>query len=119
MEFLNARILLCRCNENKKIWGIRMEQHEKEWVATWAFPIRETSAKRENYDETKIKGSIRFTDEFPGCPYCHTHKFIVCNQCGRLSCNLEARGEFICEWCGVQGKVGEYTGGGIKSENDL
>ena len=73
-----------------------MEQHEKEWVATWAFPIKEASAKRENYDETKIMGAIRFTDEFPGCPYCHTRKFIVCNRCGKLSCNLEERERFMC-----------------------
>lgn len=119
MKFPEARIVLCKCQEGRKLFGIRMEQCENYWNATWAFPIKESSAKRENYDETEITGGVRFLDEFPGCPYCHTHKFVVCGTCGKLNCNPGIKGIFTCEWCGAQGELGGYDGAGIKSGSDL
>lgn len=119
MIFPEARIVLCKCQEGKKIFGIRVEQLEQNWKATWAFPIKEASAKRENYDETEIQGGLVFSDEFPGCPYCHTHKFVVCGTCGKLNCNPGIKGIFTCEWCGAKGELGGYDGAGIKSGGDL
>lgn len=119
MIFPEARIVLCKCQEGRRLIGIRMEQCENYWNATWAFPIKESVAKRENYDETEIVGGIRFANEFPGCPYCHTHKFVVCGTCGKLNCNPGIIGIFTCEWCGAQGELESYGGAGIKSGEDL
>lgn len=47
MKFPEARIVLCKCQEGRKLFGLRMEQYENYWNATWAFPIKESSAKRE------------------------------------------------------------------------
>lgn len=119
MRFPEARIVLCKCQESRKMFGIRMEQCENYWNATWAFPMKEATARRENYDETEISGAIRFLEEFPGCPYCHTHRFVVCGTCGKMNCNSGVKGMFTCEWCGAQGELSGYDGAGIKSGNDL
>ena len=113
-----ARVVLCKCKEGRKLFGLRVEECEDYWISNWAFPIKESSAKRENYDESNIKGKIKFTEEFPGCPYCHTHKFIVCGTCKKLNCNPGVNEIFTCEWCGETGEIVEYKGNGIKSGND-
>ena len=71
-----ARIALCKCQEGRKIYGVRFEKIAENWKYTWAFPIKESSAKREGYDNTKIIGNIYPDTKYPGCPYCKD----ICNM---------------------------------------
>ncbi len=120
MKFPEARIGLCYCKECKKIYGVRFEQYENEWKATWAFPIKkEESIKRENYDKTQLKGLIRWDEDYPGCPYCHSKGFVICDNCGGLNCNTNPNDKiFTCGWCGITGELTNYTGDGFNAGGD-
>lgn len=114
-----AVIVLAKCGEAHKSYGMRVEKTGKDqWLVTWAFPINDTAAKREGYDKTTIKGDIVFDPDYPGCPYCGGTGWTVCS-CGHLSCTILRDGIFTCEWCGSQGRIGAYTGEGIKAGMDL
>ena len=103
-------MVLAKCGESHRSYGIRVEKTGTDcWLVTWAFPIKETSAKREGYDRVQIKGNIHFSDEYPGCPYCSGHSLTVCS-CGRLSCTILRNNIFTCEWCGTEGQISDYTG---------
>ena len=118
-EEQEAVIVLCKCGEVHKTFGIRAAKiASRKWSFTWAFPIKEASAKREGYDKTSIGGDISNDREYPGCPYCGQRGFTVCS-CGHLNCTVLKNGIFTCEWCGVQGTLGDYTGGAISAGVDL
>lgn len=64
-----AVIVLCKCQEGRKTFGIRAEkQGTKHWLLNWAFPIKDAAAKREGYDKASINGAIEFSEDYPGCP---------------------------------------------------
>lgn len=114
-----AVVVLCRCGTVYNTYAIRAEKvRHNRWRFTWAFPIRESSAKHEGYDKTNISGSISCTDEYPGCPYCAEKNFVVCN-CGHICCTVLKNGIFTCDWCGAQGTIGDYTGEVITAGTDL
>lgn len=113
-----ALIVLSKCPKNKKTYGIRAENFGRDhWSFTWAFPVKEENAKHEGYDKSSIKGTIVIDNEFPGCPYCGTSNFVVC-QCGHINCNYQTSGRFVCAWCGLQGTIGVYTGDKISAGMD-
>lgn len=115
---MEARIALCKCKEGKNIYGVRLEKTEIGWKYTWAFPVKEAAARREHYDETKIVGEIFPDVGYPGCPYCGTKDFVVCD-CGKLNCHNGNDTHFICNWCGLSGTLGSYDGSGFGSGGDL
>ena len=118
-EFKEAVIVLAKCGQSHKTYGMRAEGHGRDnWLVTWAFPIKESSAKREGYDKTTIKGNIQFTDNYPGCPFCGGTELIVCS-CGHLGCSIVKNGVYTCEWCGTQGQIGAYSGEAIAAGMDL
>lgn len=118
-ETKEALILLAKCAEQHKTYGIRSEKvSSNHWRNTWAFPIKESSAKREGYDKTSISGIIEFAEDYPGCPYCGGKELILCS-CGHLNCTITKNGLFTCEWCGAQGTVGTYNGETINASMDL
>ncbi len=54
-----VRIVLCRCQATRKLFGQRLEQTAPStWTATWAFKISEGNAKQEGYE------SVSLTDSF-------------------------------------------------------
>lgn len=120
MEKVNeAVIVLAKCGSNHQTYGLRTEKVGKnQWLVTWAFPIKESAAKREGYDKTTVKGDIQFSDDFPGCPYCGGHNWTVCS-CGHLGCTILNNGVYTCEWCGTQGQIANYSGEGITAGMDL
>lgn len=119
VEKMEARIALCKCKEGGKTYGVRFEKMSDDcWKYTWAFPVKEASAKRENYDKTKIVGNIVPDSGYPGCPFCKTQEFVVCN-CGKLSCHNGVVSKFTCNWCGLTGTLGGYDGSGFGSGNDI
>lgn len=117
-EFNEALIVLAKCSESHKTYGMRVEKQGGKYVATWAFPIKESSAKREGYDKTTIRGDVQFLDEYPGCPYCGSTGLTVCS-CGHLGCTIVKDGIYTCEWCGATGRISAYTGEAIKAGMDL
>lgn len=115
-----ATVALCKCKETHKVFGVRFEKvSENTWKYTWAFKIKESSAKREGYDNTVIEGDILPDKDYPGCPYCGSKYFVVCGKCNSLNCNIFDGEMFECEWCGYKGELSEYTGSGIKSGEDI
>lgn len=83
-EFKEAVVLIAKCGESHKSYGIRMEKTGADrWLTTWAFPIKDSSAKREGYDKIQVKGDISFSDDYPGCPYCGRHGLTLC-PCGHF-----------------------------------
>ena len=124
---MTANVMLARCTEHKKLFGIRIEKREGDWVRTWAFPIDEARAKNEGFDKTEISGSLKPAAEYPGCPYCKNIFLLQCT-CGKMLCcqnpasklkskeqandeNSQAQEEFsvCCEWCGEVTKEFEYS----------
>ena len=101
------------------MFGVRFEEYENQWKATWAFRIKKEGAeKRENYDKTQLKGLICWGDEYPGCPYCGSRAFVICD-CGGLNCNIHSSEEmFTCGWCGKTGTLVDYEGDGFNAGGD-
>lgn len=120
MIYPKAKIGLCKCREGKKTFGIRFEEYENGWKATWSFPIKkEGEAEREHYDKTKLKGFIQWDSDYPGCPYCGSKGFVICGECGGLNCNIQGNDEiFICGWCGETGSLVDYKGDGFNAGCD-
>lgn len=117
-EKMEARVALCKCKEGKRTYGIRFERMGERWKYTWAFPVKEATAKRENYDQTKIVGGIEPDKDYPGCPFCKAMAFVIC-QCGKLSCYNGDDSNFICNWCGFNGRLEGYKGSGFGSGGDI
>lgn len=110
---LEAVIILAKCPQTHKTYGMRVENTENSsWLISWAFPIKETTAKREGYDKTSVKGNILFSDGYPGCPHCGNTPVTLCS-CGHLNCTHLRNGVFTCEWCGMKGELGAYSGEAI------
>jgi hypothetical protein len=109
---MTANVILARCTAHKKLFGIRIEERDSDWVRTWAFPIDETRAVHEGFDKTEISGSLEITPEYPGCPYCSNSFLLVCT-CGKLLCCERDSGsegyEVCCDWCGAVTKEVEYS----------
>ena len=117
-ETIDAVVVLAKCGDSYKTYGLRVERTgPNQWLVTWAFPIKDASAKREGYDKTTVKGNIDFTNEYPGCPYCGSRAQTLCS-CGHLSCTVLSNGIFTCEWCGTQGQLGAYGGESITAGMD-
>ena len=118
IEKREARIGLCRCNSRERVYGVRMEKINKDWFYNWAFEINPDVAKRENYNATTVKGNLIRDHEYPGCPFCQAQAFIICGNCGKLSCNNGTDKLFKCGWCGNEGRLVDYTGDGFSSGGD-
>ena len=115
-----ARIALAKCKECKgKTYGVRFQRDGDGWVYTWAFPIEDSTAKREGYADTQIMGNIEPADTYPGCPYCGSKYFVICDTCKHLNCNVGSSNIFTCEWCGTTGELGDFGGDGIASGGDI
>lgn len=119
-KFPEAKIALCKCQENRKPYGIRFERYEDEWMATWSFLLKKDgAAEREHYNKTQLKGLIRRSNDYPGCPYkCGERGYVICD-CGGLNCNSKNEQEmFTCGWCGQTYKLQEYKGEGFDASGD-
>lgn len=116
---IEAQVALCKCQEGRSIYGVRMEKTSLGWKYDWAFKISEGRAKSEGYNSADIKGMVYPAPEYPGCPYCKTKTFIVCGACGKLNCNNQTGNMFTCGWCGAQGVLTNYDGAGIRGAGDV
>ena len=117
---MEAAVIMAKCPKRmNQTYGMRTQLMEDgDWWRTWAFPMKESTGKREGYDKVSVSGDIVMTDEYPGCPYCGQKNITVCS-CGHISCTITHGGIFTCEWCGSQGRIGEYSGEKIVADMDL
>lgn len=107
---LHVVIVLARCSRREASFGIRYEETLPDhWVADWAFPMRETAARREGYDRAVIQGTFKCSPAYPGCPYCEWPEYVRC-ACGRVGCYDGENLIYTCPWCATTGQV--RTGGG-------
>src|SRR5437764_15248949 len=82
----NVVIVTSRCSRTRQYFGIRFEEAIRgQWIADWAFPIKETLAKKEGYNRNQITGTFSFASEYPGCPDCQAKSIFKCN-CGKIAC---------------------------------
>lgn len=97
---MEAAVVVAKCSKGKRTYGIRTQKMEDgDWWRTWAFPIDEKRARKENYDQTKIQGNLYCTEDYPGCPYCGTKGFVLCGNCHKISC-WNGETSLTCPWCG-------------------
>ncbi|MDR1830527.1 MAG: hypothetical protein LBQ76_07140 [Candidatus Fibromonas sp.] len=97
---LKAEVVIARCAKTKKTYGIRVEQRKNDWIRTWAFPIDEKKAKHEGFDANTVSGSMKATDDFPGCPHCKAMGFVLCS-CKKIGCDGGIiKNLYNCPWCG-------------------
>ena len=64
-----ASVILAKCAQDK-LYGIRIEKRDNDWVRTWAFKLKEETAEKEGFDKINFTGSFYTDEEYPGCPYC-------------------------------------------------
>ena len=46
-----ASVILAKCAQDK-LYGIRIEKRDNDWVRTWAFKLKEETAEKEGFDKT-------------------------------------------------------------------
>ena len=85
-----ASVILAKCAQDK-LYGIRIEKRDNDWVRTWAFKLKEETAEKE------------------GCPYCGAKKCFVCGNCGKVSC-YDGSDKVVCNWCGSNGTAADDDG---------
>ena len=56
-----ASVILAKCAQDK-LYGIRIEKRDNDWVRTWAFKLKEETAEKEGFDKINFTGSF-YTDE--------------------------------------------------------
>ena len=99
---MEVAIIIQKCSSNKRLLGVRTQKMEDgDWWRTWAFAMNERQAKREGYDTTPVQGSLRETEEFPGCPYCSAHSFAQCPICHKRLC-WNGESHVCCPWCSAE-----------------
>lgn len=111
----NVVIIVARCSQSKEIFGIRMEEKlPGQWISDWAFRLKEQTARKEGYHQTKITGSFNVDSAYPGCPYCENRGFFKCG-CGHIACWNGHKNPVTCPWCNetieLGGMVTELTAG--------
>lgn len=100
----NVVIVLARCAHSAEPFGVRFEQQGRAWIADWAFALRESVARREGYEATRLDGSFGFAHAYPGCPYCESSGLVKCG-CGRVACWNGRSRRVFCPWCGSSGTL--------------
>lgn len=93
---------LAACEKTKKLFAITVDPIGRELKFVWAFRIDRDKAHREKFDAHHVQGIITNDKNFPGCPYCQSKDFWICN-CGTVVC-WHGQKRVTCPNCG-------YTGG--------
>jgi hypothetical protein len=74
----NVIIGIVKCPNTSKLYGVRIEiKDNKDWIATWAFPIKPEVAKREGYVANQFPPGLQYDQDYPGCPYCKKKEDLV------------------------------------------
>ena len=115
---LNVVIIAAQCSKTGERMGLRLEEKSRNhWVADWAFKINASIASKEGYDKTRIDGHFEFSHDFPGCPYCESHGFVLCD-CQNVLCYEASARKFKCPKCGQEGMVGTAAVTSLSASQD-
>ena len=94
-------VVMARCSRTGQDFGIRFEEQGRgRWIADWAFPVQETSARKESYERGEISGAFEFDAAYPGCPHCTAPSIFQC-VCGQVACWDGESQAVTCPWCGT------------------
>ena len=101
----DAFAIIAQCPEaGNKCFGITVDSLGiNKFKFVWAFKIDKDKAKREGYDIKKVHGAVELDEDYPGCPYCHSKKFLFCS-CGTILC-WHGQRRVKCPNCGAEGEV--------------
>ena len=96
-------VIVCRCEKTGKMYGMTMLKYgsgkEAYWEHHWTFALDEKAAGREGYSSAfTIKGDIRWSKKWPGCPYCGNGGYFNCGSCGKMNCYSD-KPVAKCQWC--------------------
>lgn len=69
---IKAAVGIAKCPKTNQLYGVRVEEINGKWCATWAFPIKSEVAKREGYTVNQFPKGLIYDPQYPGCPYCHS-----------------------------------------------
>lgn len=114
----DAFAVTATCEETHKCFGITVDKvHSNLYKFVWSFKIDKEKAKREGYDQVKVRGGIILDSDFPGCPYCGEKRFVVCSSCQKFFCHHGQR-HVTCPNCGSSGEISiveqvDLKGGGF------
>ena len=98
-------IVLARCSRNREPLGIRFEEQAAgRWLGNWAFAVKATTAKKEGYDRSEIRGGIELAPAYPRCPHCQAASIYKC-ACGQVACWDGESRTVTCPWCGATGEL--------------
>lgn len=102
----DAFAILAGCEEARgKTFGITVDKVSNgDWKLVWPFKIDRDKAKREGFTEKQISGQITLDPDYPGCPYCGSKEFYVCNSCGNVAC-YHGKEYVTCPHCGNKGQI--------------
>ena len=107
-DFPDVVVVMARCSQTRQGFGIRFEEKAPgQWIADWAFAIKEAVARKEGYDCGEITGAFGFDPAYPGCPHCGAMNIFGCN-CGKVACWDGERRTVTCPWCGGTGKLSDH-----------
>lgn len=98
-------IVTGRCEQSHALFGIRFEEHtHNRWLGTWAFALKEATAKREGYERNRVNGRFGFDNDYPGCPHCLRKSIVLCS-CGHVVCWDGESPTITCPWCNQRGEI--------------
>jgi hypothetical protein len=95
-----ATVMLAKCQQSKRSFGIRVEKKQEIWYCTWTFKINEKAASNEGYDDTVVSGKMSMDEEYPGCPHCGAMAWFSCGKCKKITCTNSTATKATCAWCG-------------------
>ena len=55
-----ASVILAKCAQDK-LYGIRIEKRDNDWVRTWAFKLKEETAEKEGFDKSTLPEASTLT----------------------------------------------------------
>ena len=113
-----AIVITPMCPHSRKFYGIRLELREKTWVRTWAFPIKPSTMKSEDFHSKMDLSNMCDDETYKGCPYCKGKMLMQCGNCGKIYCYTGETGTSTCPWCKNVGTISEggwnsVSGGGL------
>ena len=102
----NVKVVMARCSARNKSFGIRLEEVTPgNWLADWAFDIKNKQARKEGYHENVVTGEFAFATNYPGCPHCGRDSLVRC-VCETVFCWDGDHHKVKCPVCGRKGKIG-------------
>ena len=113
-----AMIVMATCHKSKEPFGIRTEKKDGAYIMDWAFAVDSKAAKKEGFENNRFSGTVNFSEEYPGCPYCGAMAWFQCSNCQRIVCWNEKDETVTCPECGNSGYLEAATefdlsGGGL------